>query len=64
MSAPVRAQPADLVAGIYERITVTGEAFVSARLTPDAYAHGLSLGLPETVKCGELARPAGFEPAT
>jgi hypothetical protein len=53
-------EKADLVHAIYERITVAGERFESARLTPAAYAHGLSLCLPQVV----MARPTGFEPAT
>jgi hypothetical protein len=40
---------------IYERITVAGERFISARLTPAAYAHGLALSLPRVV----MARPTG-----
>jgi DNA invertase Pin-like site-specific DNA recombinase len=51
---------ADLLHAIYERIVVAGETFVSARLTPAAYAHGLALALPQVV----MARPTGFEPAT
>ena len=51
----------DLLHAIYERIVVAGREFVSARLTPAAYAHGLALALPEQVA---LARPTGFEPAT
>ena len=51
----------DLLHAIYERIVVAGRDFVSARLTPAAYAHGLALALPETVV---RARPTGFEPAT
>ena len=58
------AHRAELIAGVYERITVSGGDFVRARLTPDAYSHGLALALPEHVWCSELARPAGFEPAT
>ncbi len=46
---------------IYERIVVTGREFVSARLTPAAYAYGLARALPEEVV---MARPTGFEPAT
>ena len=51
----------DVVHAIYERIVVAGRQFVSARLTPAAYAHGLALALPEIVA---KARPTGFEPAT
>ena len=51
----------ELLHAIYERIVVSGREFVSARLTPAAYAHGLSLALPEQVA---MARPTGFEPAT
>ena len=51
----------ELLHAIYERIVVAGREFVSARLTPAAYAHGLALVLPEVVV---KARPTGFEPAT
>src|ERR1035437_10207117 len=51
----------ELLHAIYERIVVAGREFVSARLTPAAYAHGLALALPEIVV---RARPTGFEPAT
>ena len=44
----------------YERIVVAGPEFVSARLTPEAYQHGMALALPQVV----MARPTGFEPAT
>ncbi len=53
-------EKADLVHAVYERITVAGSEFVSARLTPAAYQHGLALALPEVVR----ARPTGLEPAT
>ena len=59
-SADVPEAKADLIHAIYERIVVVGREFVSARLTPAAYAHGLAVVLPEVV----LASPAGFEPAT
>ena len=49
------ADKADLLQAIYERIVVAGPTFVSARLTPSAYAHGLALALPEAV----MARPTG-----
>ena len=51
---------ADLIHAVYERIEVAGPGFVGADLTPEAYAHGLALALPETV----MASPAGLEPAT
>ena len=51
----------ELLHAIYERIVVAGREFVSARLAPAAYAHGLALALPEMVV---MARPTGFEPAT
>jgi Resolvase, N terminal domain len=60
-AADVREAKADLLHAIYERIVVAGRTFVSARLTPAAYAHGLALALPEKVV---MARPTGFEPAT
>lgn len=58
--ADVPQEKADLLHAIYERIVVAGPTFVSARLTPAAYAHGLALTLPQVV----MAPPAGFEPAT
>jgi hypothetical protein len=45
---------------IYERITIAGPEIVGVRLTQAAYAHGLTLALPEKV---EMARPTGFERA-
>jgi DNA invertase Pin-like site-specific DNA recombinase len=59
--ADVPEAKAELLHAIYERIVVPGEEFVSAKLTPEAYAHGLALTLPEVVV---RARPTGFEPAT
>ena len=58
--AELPAERSDLVHAIYERITVAGPGFVSARLTPAAYQHGLALSLPEVGR----ARPTGLEPAT
>ena len=67
---------ATMVQTLYEEIVVRGSEFVSVRLTPQAYAHGLALALPEEVvvramltrgrprKSWALARPTGFEPAT
>jgi DNA invertase Pin-like site-specific DNA recombinase len=46
----------ELLHAIYDRIVVAGREFVSARLTPAAYAHGLALALPEIVV---RARPTG-----
>jgi DNA invertase Pin-like site-specific DNA recombinase len=60
-AAEVPAEKADLLHGIYDRITVAGRSIVSVRLTPSAYAHGFALALPEKVA---VARPTGFEPAT
>jgi hypothetical protein len=53
---------ADLLHSIYERIVVRGADFMSVRLTPEAYALGLALALPERVQPAEkwvLARPTG-----
>jgi hypothetical protein len=58
--ADLPAERSDLVHAVYERVVVAGPTFVSARLTPAAYEHGLVLALPEVVR----ARPTGFEPAT
>ena len=58
---------AELLNAIYERIVVRGPELISARLTPDAYAMGLALALPEHVRPAQewvLARPTGFGPAT
>lgn len=55
-AADVREAKADLLHSIYERIVVAGRSFVSARLTPAAYAHGLALALPEKAV---MARPTG-----
>ena len=55
-AADVPEAKADLLHAIYERIVVAGRSFVSARLTPAAYAHGLALALPEKVV---MARPTG-----
>jgi hypothetical protein len=38
---------------------IAGERIVSARLTPDAQAHGMALALPQVV----MARPTGVERA-
>ena len=56
----------ELIAAIYEEIRVRGREIVGARLTPDAYAMGLAVALPERGRVPEwvLARPTGFEPAT
>jgi hypothetical protein len=51
----------ELLHAIYERIVVAGREFVSARLTPAAYAHGLALALPQQVVS---VRPTRFELAT
>jgi hypothetical protein len=47
--ADVPEAKADLLHAIYERIIVAGRSFVSARLTPAAYEHGLAIALPEVV---------------
>jgi hypothetical protein len=38
-----------MVQSLYEEIVVRGSEFVSVRLTPEAYAHGLALALPQEV---------------
>lgn len=53
---------AEIVASIYATITVVGPEFVEIDLTPEAYANGLALALPESVPADggiELARPTG-----
>jgi hypothetical protein len=70
-----KAQPgtrSTLIQSVYEEIFVRGAEFVSVRLTPEAYAHGLAVALPEEVevpvlpsrgrprKDMALARPTGF----
>ena len=59
-AADVPEAKSDLLHAIYERIAVAGPEFVTAYLTPAAYAHGLAALLLEVV----MAPPAGFEPAT
>ena len=60
-STPLRAgqgrpaTKATMVQTLYEEIVVRGSEFVSVRLTPEAYAHGLALALPEEV----VVRAAG-----
>jgi hypothetical protein len=71
-----KAQPgtrSTLIQSVYAEIIVRGEEFVSVRLTPEAYAHGLAVALPEEVEVPVLpsrgrprknivlARPTGFE---
>ena len=48
-------EKSNVIHGVYERIVVEGPRFVSARLTPAAYRHGLAPALPEAV----VARPTG-----
>jgi hypothetical protein len=43
---------------IYAGITVAGEGYVEAELTPEAYAHGLALAMHESFV---LAPPAVSE---
>jgi hypothetical protein len=38
---------ATMIQSLYEEIVVRGAEFVSVRLTPEAYAHGLALALPQ-----------------
>ena len=54
--ADVPEEKADLLHAIDDRITVAGPEIVGVRLTQAAYAHGLTLALPEKV---ELVRPTG-----
>ncbi len=56
---PIEAGVADSPAWLTE--VVAGREFVSARLTPAAYQHGLALALPEEVV---MVRPTRFELAT
>jgi DNA invertase Pin-like site-specific DNA recombinase len=53
---------AELVGALYQEIVVRGPEFVSATLTPAAYAQGFALALPERGKV-VLARPTGVERA-
>ena len=48
-------EKSDVIHAVYERIVIEGPRFVSLRLTPAAYRHGLALALPEAV----MARPTG-----
>jgi hypothetical protein len=59
-AADVEEAKSELLHAIYARIVVKAEEIVSARLTPEAMAHGMALALPQVV----MARPTGFEPAT
>ncbi len=66
-----------MIQSLYQEVVVRGEEFVSVRLTPEAYAHGLALALPEEVVVPALptwggprrgsnmalARPTGFGPS-
>jgi hypothetical protein len=54
---------AAMVQAVYDEVVVEGEEFAYVQLTPDAYACGMALALPEEVHM-VLARPTGFEPAT
>jgi hypothetical protein len=68
---------ATMIQSVYEETVVRGEEFVSVRLTPEAYAHGLALALPAEVVVRALptwggprrgsnmamARPTGFNRA-
>ena len=38
-----------MIQSLYGEIVVRGAEFVSVRLTPEAYAHGLALALPDEV---------------
>jgi hypothetical protein len=72
---PRRRRGATIIQSLYGEIIVRGEEFVSVRLSPEAYAHGLALALPQEVcvsplpwrgrprKFMALARPTGFERA-
>lgn len=60
ITADVDEEKADLLHAIYHRIVVAGERIVSARLTPDAMAHGMALALPDKVA---VARPTGVQRA-
>jgi hypothetical protein len=65
-----------MIQSLYQEVVVRGEEFVSVRLTPEAYAHGLALALPEEVVVPALptwgsprrgsnmalARPTGVKP--
>jgi hypothetical protein len=43
-----------MIQSLYQEVVVRGEEFVSVRLTPEAYAHGLALALPEEVMVPSL----------
>ena len=54
---------AQVIHAVYERIEVRGLDFAGVKLTPEAYAHGLALALPERVsrvRAG-LACPRGLD---
>jgi hypothetical protein len=50
---------AEIVASIYDEVTVRGYEVVSVRLTPAAMARGTAFALPQRVS---MARPAGSRP--
>jgi len=58
-TAPEPARAAMLQA-VYDEVVVEGEEFAYVTLTPDAYACGMALALPEQVGMA-LARPTGFD---
>jgi metal-sulfur cluster biosynthetic enzyme len=47
-----------MVQAVYDEVVVEGEEFAYVQLTPDAYACGMALALPEEVHM-VLARPTG-----
>jgi hypothetical protein len=57
-TSPVRLSITTAVTSIYRTITVQGPDFIQVDLTPQAYALGLALALPERVKWVG-ARPTG-----
>ena len=48
-----------MIQSVHEEIVVRGEEFLSVRLTPEAYAHGLALALPAEVVVPALPTSGG-----
>ena len=56
------ATKATMVQSPYEDLVVRGSEFVSVRLTPEAYAHGLALALSQRVLADGRRREGGSPP--
>jgi hypothetical protein len=52
---------ATMIQSLYEEIVVRGSEFVSVRLTPEAYAHGLALACRTRSRCPRCRRGGDLE---